>query len=60
MLEPEMPDLHAWPRPFAPHTYAIGLGRTPVTADRLAELTAGWSARATVEWRPNGDVPTLR
>jgi poly(A) polymerase len=60
MLEPEMPDVHAWPRPFASHTYAIGLGRTPVTAGRLAELAADWSARATVEWRPGGDVPTLR
>jgi endonuclease/exonuclease/phosphatase family metal-dependent hydrolase/2'-5' RNA ligase/uncharacterized protein (UPF0248 family) len=60
MLEPEMPDAHAWPRPFAPHTYAIGLGRTPVTADRLAEIAAGWSAGTTVEWRPTGDVPTLR
>ena len=60
LLEPEMPDIHAWPRPFAPGQYAIGLGRTPVTADRLAAIAAGWSAGATVEWRPNGDVPTLR
>jgi len=59
MLEPEMPDVHAWPRPFAPHSYAIGLGRTPVTADRLTSLAAGWRARATVEWRPSGGVPTL-
>ncbi|MFC0543544.1 RNA repair domain-containing protein [Kutzneria chonburiensis] len=60
LLEPEMPDVHAWPRPFAPHTYAIGLGRTPVTADGLTALASAWSARTTVEWRPSGDVPTLR
>ncbi|GAA3436384.1 RNA repair domain-containing protein [Kutzneria kofuensis] len=60
MLEQDMPDVHAWPRPFAPHKYAIGLGHTPVTADRLAEIAAGWSAGATVEWLPNGGVPTLR
>jgi hypothetical protein len=59
LLEPEMPDVHAWPRPFAPGRYAIGLGRTPVTADRLAQIAAGWSGGATVEWRRNGEVPTL-
>jgi hypothetical protein len=31
-----------------------------VTADRLSEIAAGWSAGTTVEWRPTGDVPTLR
>jgi hypothetical protein len=55
-----MPDVHAWPRPFAPGRYAVGLGRTPVTAERLAEIAAGWSAGARVEWLPNGGVPTLR
>ncbi|MEV6605203.1 RNA repair domain-containing protein [Kutzneria sp. NPDC051319] len=59
MLEPETPDLHAWPRPFAPNQYAIGLGRTPVSASLLAEIASGWSAGATVEWVPNGGVPTL-
>jgi hypothetical protein len=58
--EAGMPDVHGWPRPFAPGRYAIGLGRTPVGAERLAELAAGWHAGATVEWLPNGGVPTLR
>ncbi|MFC0436051.1 RNA repair domain-containing protein [Kutzneria buriramensis] len=58
--EADMPDVHGWPRPFAPGRYAIGLGRTPVNADRLAGIAAGWHAGATVEWLPNGGVPTLR
>uniref|UniRef100_UPI0026A5D682 hypothetical protein n=1 Tax=Streptomyces lunaelactis TaxID=1535768 RepID=UPI0026A5D682 len=39
-------DAHAWPRPFetgpALARYAIGLGRTPPDAARLAEIAQGW------------------
>jgi poly(A) polymerase len=60
------PDAHAWPRPFETGgglaRYAIGLGRTPPDAARLAEITGPWAAglRGTgVEWAQGGDVPTL-
>ncbi|MEO3851950.1 poly(A) polymerase [Streptomyces sp. B8F3] len=60
-------DAHAWPRPFetgpACARYAIGLGRTPPGAARLAEIADGWCgglrgvglARAA-----GGTVPALR
>ncbi|MGJ6966126.1 poly(A) polymerase [Streptosporangium sp. G11] len=60
-------DAHAWPRPFetGPGTarYAVGLGRTPPDAARLAEITAPWAAGLRgvgVEWTEGGEVPTLR
>ncbi|WP_354639195.1 poly(A) polymerase [Kitasatospora camelliae] len=60
------PDLHAWPRPFesgpAVTRYAIGLGRTPLDADRLADLADRWSRGlpgVAVERVEGGGVPTL-
>ncbi len=56
----------AWPRPFETaqaHTrYAIGLGRTPPDATRLAELARGWLAGlpgVELAWADGGSVPTL-
>ncbi|WP_279340419.1 poly(A) polymerase [Sphaerisporangium perillae] len=58
---------HAWPRPFeiGPDSarFAVGLGRTPPDAARLAETVGPWAAglRGTgVEWAECGEVPTLR
>jgi hypothetical protein len=60
-------DVHAWPRPFESsvdrHRYAVGLGRHPISAARLADLAAPWlkSVRGVqVSWADNGAVPTLR
>ncbi|MFJ1706080.1 poly(A) polymerase [Kitasatospora sp. NPDC088346] len=60
-------DAHAWPRPFesAPGTarYAIGLGRTPPDAARLAAVADGWLAGVPgveVTWEPGGELPTPR
>lgn len=60
------PDVHAWPRPFesSPRSarYAIGLGRTPPAADRLAEIAGGWARGlpgVTIERAEGGAVPTL-
>ncbi|MFD0664777.1 poly(A) polymerase [Thermocatellispora tengchongensis] len=65
--EAGVPDAHAWPRPFesGPGSvrYAIGLGRTPPGADRLAEITGRWARGlpgVTVTRAECGDVPTLR
>ncbi|MEU6715190.1 poly(A) polymerase [Nonomuraea sp. NPDC046802] len=58
-------DVHAWPRPFEmgplSATYAIGLGRTPPTAARLADITRGWArglSGVTVEHADCGAIPT--
>lgn len=57
-------DVHAWPRALAPDgRYAIGLGRTPPAADRLAALAARWTtglAGVEVTHVEGGAVPTLR
>ncbi|MDH6114740.1 poly(A) polymerase [Kitasatospora sp. MAP12-15] len=60
-------DVHAWPHPFASEQglarYAIGLGRTPPDAAKLAEITAGWAKGlpgAEIGWADCGTVPTLR
>jgi hypothetical protein len=60
-------DAHAWPRPFetgpAWARYAIGLGRTPPDAGRLAEIAGRWGRGlpgVTVERAECGAVPTLR
>ncbi|MGR6918854.1 RNA repair domain-containing protein [[Actinomadura] parvosata] len=65
--EAGVPDVHAWPRPFdtGPHQarYAIGLGRTPPPAARLAEIARRWAGDlpgVTVERADGGTVPTLR
>ncbi|WP_206067091.1 RNA repair domain-containing protein [Nonomuraea composti] len=65
--EAGVPDAHAWPRPFdtGPHQarYAIGLGRTPPPAARLAEIARRWAGDlpgVTVEHADGGTVPTLR
>ncbi|WP_436761305.1 poly(A) polymerase [Streptosporangium sp. V21-05] len=59
-------DAHAWPRPFeigrGTARYAVGLGRTPPDAARLAEITAPWATGLRgvgVEWTEGGEVPTL-
>ncbi|MFI9551085.1 poly(A) polymerase [Nonomuraea endophytica] len=57
-------DAHAWPRPFESEQtrYAIGLGRTPPRAERLAELAGRWAgdlAGVSVEYAEGGAVPTL-
>jgi hypothetical protein len=67
-------DLHAWPRPFEPGPqpavrvatgtlrYAIGLGRNPPDAARLAEVTRDWvSGLPGVELNrfEGGAVPSL-
>ncbi|MGW3347237.1 poly(A) polymerase [Nonomuraea rubra] len=60
-------DVHAWPRPFdsgpGHARYAIGLGRTPPTAARLAGIAGRWAGDlpgVTVERADGGAVPTLR
>ncbi|UGQ12632.1 RNA repair domain-containing protein [Yinghuangia sp. ASG 101] len=72
-------DAHAWPRPFpaaatgkeahddgrrpARVSHAIGLGRTPPSAEQVARIAGSWAAGlpgVTVAWARNGDVPTLR
>lgn len=60
-------DAHAWPRPFetgpGSARYAIGLGRTPPDAARLAELAGRWVRGLPgvgIEWAECGAVPTLR
>jgi poly(A) polymerase len=57
----------AWPRPFetdpASARYAVGLGRTPPDAARLAEIAGRWSnglPGVEVAWAECGAVPTLR
>ncbi|WP_329376771.1 2'-5' RNA ligase family protein [Streptomyces sp. NBC_01351] len=61
------PDAEPWPRPFdtgpGRACLAIGLGRTPPAAARLAEVAAGWVGRLPgVDLRraEGGEVPTLR
>ncbi|MDI5968231.1 RNA repair domain-containing protein [Streptomyces sp. SL13] len=61
-----VPDAHAWPRPFSSTPdrlrYAVGLGRTPPDAGRLAALSARWARGlpgVTVTRAAGGDVPTL-
>ncbi|GAA4609847.1 hypothetical protein GCM10023195_40040 [Actinoallomurus liliacearum] len=60
-------DAHAWPRPFetgpAATRFAVGLGRTPPDAVRLAAIAAPWASTlrgVTVAWAPCGAVPPLR
>ena len=60
-------DAHAWPRPVAGGDgwarYAIGLGRTPPDADRLAAVGRPWTRGlpgVTVERAAGGEVPTPR
>ncbi|GAA3379068.1 hypothetical protein GCM10020367_61130 [Streptomyces sannanensis] len=59
-------DAHAWPRPFGPGPdtarYAIGLGRSPPDADRLADIAGRWAESLSgvdVDWAEGGAVPTL-
>ncbi|MFE7774296.1 RNA repair domain-containing protein [Streptomyces sp. NPDC057445] len=58
---------HAWPRPFASGPaatrYAIGLGATPPSRDRLTEIAGRWLrglTGTTLTWAGPGEVPTLR
>ncbi|MGY3205888.1 hypothetical protein [Streptomyces sp. TE5632] len=60
-------DAYAWPRPFETGSafarYAIGLGRTPPDAARLAEISEEWGSDlhgVDVTWAECGTVPTLR
>ncbi|MER5990418.1 poly(A) polymerase [Streptomyces viridosporus] len=60
-------DAYAWPRPFETGPgfvrYAIGLGRTPPDAARLAEISEEWGRGlrgVDVTWAECGTVPTLR
>ncbi|MBT8228590.1 MAG: DUF504 domain-containing protein [Dactylosporangium sp.] len=60
-------DALAWPRPYSigpePARYAVGLGRTPPDATRLAEITGRWARNlpgVEVGWAEGGAVPTLR
>ncbi|MFF5212879.1 poly(A) polymerase [Streptosporangium sp. NPDC000396] len=60
-------DAQAWPRPFetgpGSARYAVGLGRTPPDAARLAEIAGRWVRglpEVEVEWAECGAVPTLR
>ncbi|MEV6381662.1 poly(A) polymerase [Streptomyces sp. NPDC051773] len=58
------PECHAWPRPFttAPARYAIGLGPTPPTTDRLtavAERRLRGLTGVTLTRAEGGEVPTL-
>lgn len=60
-------DAHAWPRPYetgpALARYAIGLGRTPPDAARLARIAEAWGRGlrgVDVERAECGAVPTLR
>ncbi|MFE9421549.1 poly(A) polymerase [Kitasatospora sp. NPDC006697] len=58
LAEAGSPDLHAWPHPGS-GGIPIGLGQTPPTAARLAELTAPWLhglSGVAVHWRPGGEV----
>jgi hypothetical protein len=62
-----VPDAHAWPRPFETRPdalrYAIGLGRMPPDADRLAGIADAWAAglpEVEVTWAEGGVVPTQR
>ena len=66
-LEDAGPRAHAWPRPFEDRPgaarYAVGLGRTPPDAARLAEIAGKWLRGlpgTTLTRADNGDVPTLR
>ncbi|MGW3163958.1 polynucleotide adenylyltransferase, partial [Streptomyces sp. NPDC001142] len=67
LAEAGAPDAHAWPRPYetdASHVrYAIGLGRTPPDATRLAEI-GGELLRGLPEARltraEGGDAPEVR
>ncbi|MFE1404971.1 poly(A) polymerase [Streptomyces sp. NPDC058770] len=67
LAEAGAPDAHAWPRPYetgASHVrYAIGLGRTPPDAARLAEI-GGELLRRLPEARltraEGGDAPEVR
>ncbi|MCO5998223.1 poly(A) polymerase [Actinoallomurus rhizosphaericola] len=59
-------DAHAWPRPFetGPEAtrFAVGLGRTPPDAARLAAIAGPWASTlrgVTVAWAPCGEVPPL-
>lgn len=59
-------DAHAWPRPFETGPglarFAIGLGRTPPDAARIAEVSGPWAAGLRgvgVTWAECGEVPTL-
>ncbi|MEU7280398.1 poly(A) polymerase [Streptomyces sp. NPDC045431] len=57
------PDAHAWPRPFAPGRYAIGLGATPPDEQalaRIAEHRLRGLAGVALRRAEGGDVPTLR
>ncbi|MEU0272843.1 RNA repair domain-containing protein [Streptomyces sp. NPDC006307] len=57
------PDAHAWPRPFAPGRYAIGLGATPPDEGalaRVAEHRLRGLAGVRLTRADGGDVPTLR
>jgi hypothetical protein len=53
------PDAHAWPRPVAASTYAVGLGRTPVDREVVNRWAAGLP-EAEVTFVDNGGMPTLR
>ncbi|PWJ03992.1 polynucleotide adenylyltransferase [Streptomyces sp. NWU49] len=60
-------DAYAWPSPFETGPgfvrYAIGLGRTPPDAARLAEISEEWGRGlrgVDVTWAECGTVPTLR
>ncbi|MCK2218822.1 RNA repair domain-containing protein [Actinomadura sp. ATCC 31491] len=64
--ESGVPDAHAWPRPFeaGPRSarYAVGLGRTPPDAARLAALATPWARGlpgVTVTRLDGAAVPTL-
>lgn len=53
------PDAHAWPRPFAPGRYAVGLGANPPSETELAAVAARWVVPGVqVEW--TATAPTLR
>ena len=57
--------LRAWPRPFTtdPVRYAVGLGTTPPTRARVAEIAQGWLRGlpgVTLTLAARGDVPPLR
>lgn len=53
------PDAHAWPSPFEPGRYAIGLGVNPPTAAELTMIVAQWVVPGVrVEWTAR--APALR
>ncbi|MCF2528276.1 poly(A) polymerase [Yinghuangia soli] len=67
LAEAGVPDAHAWPHPFdrtaSGASYAVGLGRTPPTADALAALSGPWAKGlpgVAVRHAGGGEVPTLR